>query len=146
MRYLTAKQSAIVSFIATKLHDNGRPPTIRELCTEFNVRSTNGMAEHLKAIEKKGYIVRSDGARGLRLTPLSVSEVNDACSMSLRADAIYSTAATLLDLIPNNPGNKVFRDGILRIMRIVSGDEDHSLLASQVSTQTLCKGTEKEHP
>jgi repressor LexA len=32
------------------------PPTVRELCSELGVSSTNGMGEHLKALSRKGLV------------------------------------------------------------------------------------------
>lgn len=146
MRDLTDKQRAILTSIASQIHNHGRPPTLRELCEEFNIRSTNGMNDHLKAIEKKGYIVRSELSRGIKLTPLGALDnpTEDDNIAMFRNGSIYSTAAMLLDIVPNNLGNKAIRDGLLRIMRIVSGDEDHALFASQATPRALCKGTERK--
>ena len=46
----------------------GYPPTIREIGLHFGIKSPNGVAYHLAALEKKGYIERGiASARAIRL-------------------------------------------------------------------------------
>jgi SOS-response transcriptional repressor LexA len=64
---LTPRQRAILDFIAEHVR-RGMPPTLREIGDVFGIRSTNGVNDHLKAIEAKGYLVREAlKSRGLRL-------------------------------------------------------------------------------
>lgn len=50
--------------------DAMKPSTIRELCVRFGIKSTNGMNDHLKALEKKGLLDRSNTkARLIHITP-----------------------------------------------------------------------------
>src|SRR5205823_12275201 len=45
----------------------GYPPTLREIGEHMGIRSTNGVNDHLKALEKKGYLEREDlKSRALR--------------------------------------------------------------------------------
>ncbi len=55
MKDLTEKQQAILKFIETYIQDQGYPPTIREIGEKFSI-TAKGAYDHLKAIEKKGYI------------------------------------------------------------------------------------------
>ncbi len=55
MRDLTDKQQAILGFIETYIQEQGYPPTIREIGESFSI-TAKGAYDHLKAIEKKGYI------------------------------------------------------------------------------------------
>jgi repressor LexA len=66
---LTPKQKRIYDFIVHRIEDRGYPPTIRDIGTAFDIKSPNGVMCHLKALEKKGFIVR-DGksARAIRPT------------------------------------------------------------------------------
>ncbi len=57
---LTAKQEAVLAFIRDELADKGYPPTIREIGSHLGLKSTNGVNDHLKALEKKGYLKRGD--------------------------------------------------------------------------------------
>lgn len=52
----TQKQADILQWIASSIKENGYPPTLRELGAHFGIRSTNGVHDHLWALEKKGYL------------------------------------------------------------------------------------------
>lgn len=60
MDELTDRQKEILRFIARTTEERGFPPTIREIGGEFNIRSTNGVNDHLKALERKGYLSRGE--------------------------------------------------------------------------------------
>lgn len=66
---LTGRQEAILRFIIENIRDDGYPPTIAEIGEEFGISSTNGVNDHLVALERKGYIERSSKARGIHVTP-----------------------------------------------------------------------------
>lgn len=55
---LTPRQKEIYQFIRSKIHGRGYGPTVREIGTEFGIRSPNGVMCHLKALQKKGLIHR----------------------------------------------------------------------------------------
>src|SRR5258708_30903256 len=57
---LTERQEKILSFIKKSIVDQGYPPTIREIGEFFGIRSTNGVNDHLKALERKGYLLRGE--------------------------------------------------------------------------------------
>jgi repressor LexA len=57
---LTERQRQILDFITGSIHERGYPPTLREIGEHFGIRSTNGVNDHLKALEKKGYLRRED--------------------------------------------------------------------------------------
>ncbi|HIJ65541.1 MAG TPA: transcriptional repressor LexA [Candidatus Hydrogenedentes bacterium] len=65
---LTKRQAEILEFVIESIRDYGRPPTIAEIGEEFGIASTNGVNDHLVALEKKGYITRSSKARGIHVT------------------------------------------------------------------------------
>ncbi len=65
---LTRRQAAILQFIIESIRDHGFPPTIAEIGEEFGISSTNGVNDHLIALDKKGYIERSSKARGIHVT------------------------------------------------------------------------------
>jgi len=60
MKGLTARQREILDFITRSIQENGYPPTIREIGGHMGIRSTNGVNDHLKALERKGYLTRTD--------------------------------------------------------------------------------------
>jgi repressor LexA len=57
---LTLRQKEILDFISASIVERGFPPTLREIGEHFNIRSTNGVNDHLKALEKKGHLRRED--------------------------------------------------------------------------------------
>lgn len=66
--HLTDKQLRIYEFIRDKIENRGYGPTIREICTAFDISSPNGVMCHLRALEKKGMIIRhKDQARAIQL-------------------------------------------------------------------------------
>ena len=70
---LTKRQRGILDFIIGCIRDNGYPPTIAEIGEEFGISSTNGVNDHLIALERKGYIERSSKARGIHITEKSAA-------------------------------------------------------------------------
>ncbi len=57
---LTLRQREILDFISASIVERGFPPTLREIGEHFSIRSTNGVNDHLKALEKKGHLRRED--------------------------------------------------------------------------------------
>jgi repressor LexA len=55
---LTARQKAIYDFLLKTIREKGFAPSIQEIGKQFKIASTNGVSDHLKALEKKGYIRR----------------------------------------------------------------------------------------
>ncbi|HWO40206.1 MAG TPA: transcriptional repressor LexA [Candidatus Eisenbacteria bacterium] len=55
---LTARQKEIYDFLLKTIREKGYAPSIPEIGRRFKIASTNGVADHLKALEKKGYIRR----------------------------------------------------------------------------------------
>jgi repressor LexA len=55
---LTDRQKAIYDFLLKTIRERGFAPSIPEIGKRFNIASTNGVSDHLKALEKKGYIRR----------------------------------------------------------------------------------------
>jgi repressor LexA len=55
---LTDRQKAIYDFLLKSIRERGFVPSIHEIGKQFKIASTNGVSDHLKALEKKGYIRR----------------------------------------------------------------------------------------
>jgi len=88
---LTERQQAIFNYILRFRHEHGCSPSIPEIQREFGIRSPNGVAGHLKALEAKGMIGR--GARGSR-------QIDVAQNEPAEVDAL---AIPLLSAIPAGP-------------------------------------------
>jgi repressor LexA len=69
MQGLTHRQQMVLDFIRESIADRGYPPTLREIGARMGIRSTNGVNDHLRALERKGYLKREDmKSRALRPT------------------------------------------------------------------------------
>jgi repressor LexA len=79
MQGLTQRQQMVLDFIRESIHDRGYPPTLREIGARMGIRSTNGVNDHLRALERKGYLTREDmKSRALRPTgaaPVSSTDI-----------------------------------------------------------------------
>lgn len=58
MPKLTARQAEIVMFIRVFMSERGYAPTLREIGDYFGIRSTQGVIDHLKALERRGVLTR----------------------------------------------------------------------------------------
>ncbi len=68
---LTERQGKILQFLKRYVSRRGYPPTLREIAQNFRIKWTQGIEKHLKALEKKGYIKRSSGARSIEIMGFS---------------------------------------------------------------------------
>lgn len=76
MEELTERQREILTFIQTHITDNGYPPTVREIGQAFGIRSTNGVSDHLKSLERKGYLERGS-LKSRALRPIRFEAADD---------------------------------------------------------------------
>lgn len=70
---LTDRQQQVLDFIQEKIACDGYPPTIREIGAELGINSTNGVNDHLRALERKGYLNRTE-AKSRALVPVDTRE------------------------------------------------------------------------
>jgi repressor LexA len=71
MQGLTDRQQQVLRYIRESIQERGYPPTLREIGAHMGIRSTNGVNDHLRALERKGYLTREDmKSRALRPTQL----------------------------------------------------------------------------
>jgi repressor LexA len=74
---LTGRQRQVFEFITHSIDERGYPPTLREIGAHMRIRSTNGVNDHLKALERKGWITREDlKSRALRPVETTASLVD----------------------------------------------------------------------
>jgi len=73
MHKLTDRQRMVLEYICESISDRGYPPTLREIGLKLGIRSTNGVNDHLRALERKGYLTREDmKSRTLRPTDITL--------------------------------------------------------------------------
>ncbi|MBM80422.1 MAG: hypothetical protein CMJ78_07490 [Planctomycetaceae bacterium] len=107
---LTKRQREIFEYICSCTDKNGFSPTVREIDDEFGIRSPNGVATHLKALEKKGFIDRrGSSARGLRVLGRLATEQSVSTASSVPATASTKEPTTEV----TEPVTQPPTDGIL---------------------------------
>lgn len=75
MDQLTKRQRLVYDFIKDKIRNRGYGPTVREIGEQFGISSPNGVMCHLKALEKKGLIIREPNmSRAIQLALEPVEE------------------------------------------------------------------------
>jgi repressor LexA len=101
---LTDRQLEVLRFIATEIEERGYPPTIREIGEALEIASTNGVNDHLKALEKKGFLQR-DPVKSRALIPtsaardvLGLDERGKVVSLAARREAKASAAGRTVQI------------------------------------------------
>lgn len=131
---LTKKQYDILEFIRDFIIGHGYSPTFREIASYFKLSSVATVADHVEALEKKGYLRRSNNeARSIELTPvdndeMDIGEIINLPLMGLIAagEPIEAVASTEVIAVPANlvlhrensyvlqvKGDSMIEDGIL---------------------------------
>lgn len=64
---LTKRQELILEYILEYVAKEGYPPSIREIGRDFDIGSLRGVTVHLDALERKGYISRSNTPRSIKV-------------------------------------------------------------------------------
>lgn len=65
---LTARQAEILELIRSYIEEEGCPPTRAEIAATLGFRSANAAEDHLRALQRKGYVEMIPGSsRGIRL-------------------------------------------------------------------------------
>jgi repressor LexA len=103
-RDLTSKQTAILKFIHSKIADEGRPPTIREIGQRFGFRSTGTTRDHLTSLSKKGYI---------KLSPKQARSIELVKPVAFRIPILGSIMAGMPDLALEEIEDYVYLDDLL---------------------------------
>lgn len=66
--FLTSRQQLVLDTIEGYWNNNSTSPSLGELQQLLNIKTKRGVVNHLNALEKKGYLMRSSAARSIKLT------------------------------------------------------------------------------
>jgi repressor LexA len=81
---LTDRQAEVLTFVETQLRAGGGAPTLDEIRSHFRFKSLNAAREHLRLIQKKGYLKREFGkARAIRMTGSGARQKSDVVRVPL---------------------------------------------------------------
>ncbi len=106
---ITDKHIKVLEFLTKYQNENGRPPSIREICTKVGISSTSVVNYYLDQLKNMGYVERDNRvSRGLRLTE-KVNEVVQIATDLLRIPILGPIAAGPLMLVPE-PGVNYLSD------------------------------------
>ena len=76
MKNLTKRQEEILDLIKSHITDFGFPPTRADIAKTLGFKSPNAAEQHLRAIEKKGFIkILSGASRGIVLSESENNEI-----------------------------------------------------------------------
>jgi len=108
MKNLTKRQEEILNLIKTHILDFGFPPTRADIAKTLGFKSPNAAEQHLRAIEKKGFITILSGAsRGIILNEAENDEIPviglvAAGGPILAQENIEKTIPKSKNLLPND--------------------------------------------
>jgi SOS-response transcriptional repressor LexA len=121
---LTDRQQRVLDYIRQSITENGYAPTHREIGAHVGIRSTNGVRDHLIALERKGYLTRGN-AKSRALRPTTASMDRD----ETRPDFAAFAAA--------------LRAEVRWISEIHSGDRTGAAASDQAALERLAVDVEK---
>ncbi len=75
---ISKKQSEILEYIKEQILEKGYPPTVRDICSAVNLKSTSSVHSHLETLEKNGYI-RKDPTK-----PRAIEIIDDQFNLMRR--------------------------------------------------------------
>jgi repressor LexA len=137
----------VLQYIQSSITERGYPPTLREIGNFMGIRSTNGVNDHLRALERKGYLTREDmKSRALRPTALDEGAAGTnghatngkTNGQALSGDLIEipilgRVAAGQLTEALENPEDSV------KIDRVLIGGAGHEVFGLRVNGQSMIK-------
>lgn len=95
MKTLSIRQQEVLNALVDFQSKHGYPPTYAELARLVGFSSANGAFEHIRALEKKGYITTSGGtARGIKV--IGANDALDEATQVIRALLTRKDNATAL--------------------------------------------------
>ena len=86
---ITKKQQDILEYMKQEILSKGYPPSVREICTAVDLKSTSSVHAHLEKLEKNGYI-RRDPAK-----PRCIEIVDDTFQLTRREMAQIPIVGTV---------------------------------------------------
>lgn len=126
---LTQRQAEVLKFLQEVQENKGTAPTYREIAERFGFKSTKGASDHVRALERKGYVsLRGGRSRGIELASCERTPLNGTVHVSV-----------LGDIQAGYPDGQNQRShGTLAVDRAVIGDYgNHRLFALQVRGESM---------
>ncbi|MDD5356421.1 MAG: transcriptional repressor LexA [Candidatus Omnitrophica bacterium] len=155
---ITPKQRKILKFIQSKISEEGRPPTIREIAVWFGFKSTGTVRDYLKALTQKGHIkLTPRKSRALELVKkvafripiITKTTTNKASHFDYEEAQDYLNLEELLSsqgrdvfaskVTDNSMAGKNLYDGDLALIKRLSLANDGDIVASLIDNQVVLR-------
>jgi repressor LexA len=94
---LTKRQQSILEYIVDYVQREGYPPSIREIGKDFNIGSLRGVTVHLDALDRKGYINRSNTPRSIKVIHPQFQATTGITMLPLMGTAIAAGTGVALE-------------------------------------------------
>ena len=126
---LTPRQTEIIDFLQELRRKGKNLPTYREIADHFGLKSPKAAADHVCALEKKGYVRRRKGrSRGIELLFSEKPSANGAISVPLLGNIPAGYPETKSE----------YQHGTLAVdPTILGGSTGHRLFALQVNGESM---------
>ena len=107
MKGLTTRQREIYSFIVKSIKTKGVQPSYPEMMRQFSITSPKGIADHIKALERKGYLRKEiHKHRGLILTKKMIPFESEKIPPGHFEHKLKTDKPMLHEYIPKPPSTK----------------------------------------
>ena len=115
MTPLDPKEQLIFDYIKENIKKNGYSPSIRDIRTALNIKSTSTVHTYLERLERKGYIQKENGkSRTLRIEGLMPEDIDPSETNGLIPLIGRVTAGQPILAVENYEGYIQFPSGIRR--------------------------------
>jgi len=94
---LTKKQQDILEYVLDYVEKTGYPPSIREIGKDFGIGSLRGVTVHLDALERKGYISRSNLPRSIKVVHPDFQRSNNVVMLPVLGSIAAGTGVAVPD-------------------------------------------------
>ncbi|MEG1930691.1 MAG: transcriptional repressor LexA [Anaerovorax sp.] len=96
MDNLKVREEKILTYMITEIKKKGYPPTVREICTALEIKSTSTVHKDIENLEKKGYIKKDPSKpRALMVVDPSANNITNegfplggSCKNTERTDVV----------------------------------------------------------
>ena len=142
---LTKRQREIYEFLRDKILNRGYGPTVREIGLQFEIRSPNGVMCHLKALERKGLIIREQNmSRAIQLADGPQNRLSFPMLGSAVAGSPIQPSVSLDDRIPFGPAFDGTDTVCVRIVgsgfaNLSIADGDYLIIRRELIAQPGCR-------
>jgi repressor LexA len=99
MERLTDRELKILDYMKEEIRRKGYPPTVREICTALNIKSTSTAHKDIAALEQAGYIVKDPSKPRALMVVDPSSQMDSNTGMAGNGHISKDSAPTRADVI-----------------------------------------------